>query len=364
MQELVRWNWQQPDWPHWRFRPEALVEQEREFLLRSGKLVGAWQHLAAAERDQAKIALLSEEAVMTSAIEGEVLDRASVQSSVRRQFGLSSDRRAGPAESGIAEMMVDCFTGWNEPLTTERIWTWHELVCRGRSDLRAVGRYRDHPEAMQVVSGPIHAPKVHFEAPPSDRMAAEMDRFLGWFQISPLPSLVRAGLAHLWFVSIHPFEDGNGRIARAICETSLARSLGQPSLVALSRQIERDRKGYYAALEANNRQMEVTPWLVWFADTVLRAQDYSSALIAHLIAKTRMLDRLRNQLNPRQERALLRMFDAGPDGFLGGLSAKNYMTITGAPPATATRDLRDLVVKEALVRTGEQKATRYWLKLE
>lgn len=367
----MTWNWEQPDWPNWRFDPKALAKFEEEFLLNSGRLIGAWQHLSSADQDEAKVELLSDEALKTSAIEGEILDRESVKSSVRRQFGLAADRRAGPAESGIAELMVACFRSFSEPLSHETLSLWHRLVCRGRTDLDVVGGYRTHAEAMQIISNPYaEQPSIHFEAPPSTAVSDEMSRFLKWFAThmpggnSPLAPLTRAGLAHLYFVSIHPFEDGNGRIGRALSEKALAEGLNQPSLLALSRQIEKTRKAYYAALEQNNRTMEVSDWLVWFADTCLEAQDYSIALIDHLIAKTRMLDRLRGALNARQEKALVRMFNAGPEGFLGGLSAKNYIAITGAAAATARRDLADLIQKGALTRTGERKGTRYWLNLQ
>ncbi len=298
----------------------------------------------------------------TSEIEGDFLDRDSVQSSVRRQFGLTADRRSGPAETGIAKLMVACFQDFKAPLTNRMLFNWHELVCAGRTDLKMIGAYRDHDDPMQVVSGPIQKTKVHFQAPASSAMQPEMSVFINWFVTSELPALTKAGLAHLYFVSIHPFEDGNGRIARALSEKVLAQALDQPSLLALSRQIRADRSAYYNALEANNKTMDVMGWLVWFAETVLKAQSYSAAMIDHLIAKTRMLDRLRGQLNAHQEKVLIRMYDAGPGGFTGGLSAKNYMTITDTAPATARRHLGDLVAKGALVRTGERKGTRYWLR--
>jgi len=357
------WNWQDPDWPNWRFDADRLSHLEGKFLLQSGRLLGAWQHLAADTQDQLKIDLLSDEALKTSEIEGEYLDRASVQSSVRRQFGMSVDRRAGPAEAGIAELMVACFQGFDKPLTHDALFDWHRLICSGRKDLKTIGAYRQHPEAMQVVSGPLQKPKVHFEAPPSAEMHAEMTTFLEWYKPTTLPPLTKAGLTHLYFVCIHPFEDGNGRIARALSEKALAQALGQPSLLALSRQIEKQRKQYYDALEANNKTMEITDWLVWFAETALEAQAYSIALIDHLIAKTKMMDRLRGLINARQEKALIRVFEAGPEGFIGGLSAKNYMSITDSVPATARRDLADLVSKGALTRTGERKGTRYHLAI-
>ena len=343
---------------------------ESDFLLQSGRLIGVWQHISPTDKEHIKIDLLSEEAMRTSAIEGEMLDRDSVQSSIRRQFGLKTDRNAGPAESGIAELMVACFEAFEQRLTHEILYDWHQLVCRGRTDLNMIGAYRAHPEPMQVVSGPIGKEKVHFEAPPSDSILEEMRGFIDWFVDtgpngkSPLPPLTRAGLAHLYFVSVHPFEDGNGRVGRALCHKALAQHLKEPSLLALSREIEDHRKAYYDALEENNKNMDVTDWLVWFGKTVLSAQRQSMALIDHLVAKTRMLDELLGQINQRQERALVRLFAAGPDGFIGGLSAKNYITITRTSAATARRDLGDLVNKKALTRTGERKGTRYWLNLE
>lgn len=357
------WNWQQSDWPNWRFDPQELEALERAFLLGAGRLMGAWRHLSDADQDHIKIELLADEAIKTSQIEGEYLDRASVQSSVRRQFGLTAQVRSNPSEAGIAELMVAVFTGFDRPITHDTLFAWHEMVCRAQKDIDHVGDYRQHEDAMQVVSGVLHKPKVHFEAPPSRHVRAEMDQFLTWLNDTTLPPLTKAGLAHLYFVSIHPFEDGNGRIGRTISEHCFSKALGQPSLLALARQIEKDRQGYYDALEANNKAMDVGPWLVWFAQTAIQAQAYSIALIDHIIAKTRMLDRLRGQLNPRQERALIRMFEAGPEGFIGGLSAKKYMTITGATTPTTTRDLNDLVAKGALFKTGERKSTRYWLKL-
>lgn len=362
------WNWQQSDWPDWKFDPGPLQELETRFLLGAGRLQGVWKHIAIGDREQVRIDLLSEEAMKTSAIEGEFLDRSSVQSSVMRQFGLASDRREGLAESGIAELLVACYHGFSDDLDDRKLCDWQQLVCRGRRDLQEIGLYRTHSDPMQVISGPYQRPKVHFEAPPSHRVPAEMTRFLEWFRTTKsgertvLPALTRAGLAHLYFVSIHPFEDGNGRLARALSEVALAQALREPSLIALSNQIEKTRNAYYLALENSNKTMEVTEWLLWFGNTVLAAQTHSIATIEHLVSKTQLFDRLRGKLNARQEKVLVRLFDAGPEGFIGGLSAKNYMTITGTTPATARRDLVDLVSKQALHRTGERKGTRYWLQ--
>ena len=220
---------------------------------------------------------------------------------------------------------------------------------------------------MQVVSGAVGSPKIHFEAPPSSKVPSEMARFVEWFNRSapsgrePLPGLARAGVVHLYFESIHPFEDGNGRIGRALSEKSLRQSLGQPSLIALARTIMARRADYYAALERANKKNEITEWLAWFAGTTIEAQRRTLALIEFLIDKTRLFDRLNGQLNDRQQKTLLRMFREGPDGFRGGLSAGKYSSITGASPATTTRDLADLTEKGALIREGERRHARYKL---
>lgn len=364
----MHWNWQQPDWPNFRFDAEALAPLEACFLKQGGVVIGSVQHLGEDDRGLLTVEIISAEALKTSEIEGEILDRESLQSSIRRQFGLVTDhRRVGPAEQGIADLMVDLYRTYDAPISDAQLFHWHELLMQGRRDIKDVGRYRTHAEPMQIVSGPVHAPKIHFEAPPSDRLAEEMMAFCGWFNRTapggkqPLSALARAGIAHLYFESIHPFEDGNGRIGRAISEKALAQGLGQPSLTALSVMIERRRKEYYKALELAHRDNEVTAWLLWFANTVLEAQLHTQRWIDFLIAKTKLLDSLRNRINARQEKALLRMMREGPDGFEGGLSAGNYATITGAPPATARRDLSELVELGALIRTGERKGTRYWL---
>jgi Fic family protein len=364
----MAWNWQQPDWPRLQWDRARLDPAEKQFLVSGGVFVGTLRHLGSEERDQLNIEAMSAEAVTTSEIEGEILDRASVQSSIRRQLGLATDeRRVRPAEQGIAEMMVDLYRSFAEPLSQEMLFGWHAMVMSGRRDVKDVGRYRTGTEPMQVVSGAMYEPKVHFEAPPSSRVPDEMTRFITWFgrtepgREDSMPALTRAGMAHLYFESIHPFEDGNGRVGRALAEKALGQSLGQPALTALAATILARRKSYYEALEAANKNNGITHWLMWFAGVAIEAQRRTIALVEFLIDKTKLLDRLKGQLNERQEKALLRMFREGPEGFRGGLTAGKYSTMTGASPATATRDLADLVAKAGLVREGERRHARYRL---
>ena len=364
----MRWNWQQTDWPRFSWEAARLVKAEERFLLAAGGLVGAVRHLQDEDRDQLFIEVMSEEALTTSEIEGEFLDRMSVQSSIRRELGLAHDAvRSTPAEQGIGELMVDVYRGFAASLTREMLWSWHSMVMRGRSDLRDVGGYRTHEEAMQVVSGRLDAPKVHFEAPPSARVAGEMERYVEWFNSTApgaagsLPALTRAGAAHLYFESIHPFEDGNGRIGRAIAEKALAQSLGRATLTGLSATVLSRRSSYYDALERANKRNEISGWLAWFAGLALEAQWRTSGRVEFLIEKTKLLDRVRKALNTRQLAVVVRMLREGPEGFKGGLSAGKYQTIAKTSAASATRDLSELVELGVLVRSGERRHARYEL---
>ena len=368
----MRWNWQLPDWPDFRFDADRIRTFEEQFLKGSGVVIGALHHLDADSRDGLTIELISQEVVDSSAIEGEILDRDSVQSSLARHLGFAADqRRASAAEAGAAELMADVYRNHAAPLDDKTLFAWHAMLMNGRRDIADIGRYRTHEDAMQIVSGALHAPRVHFEAPASDAVPMEMARFIAWFNDSApssratdsgqLPAITRAAISHLWFESIHPFEDGNGRIGRAIAEKALAQNLAAPTLTALAETINRHRKAYYAALHLGSQSNDIDAWLAWFADIVIEAQARTITRIRFLIDKTRLLDRLRGQINERQEKALVRLFREGPDGFEGGLSAGNYRTITGAALATATRDLADLVDKGALIRTGERRYARYHL---
>ncbi len=361
---LKPWNWQQPDWPKFVYDDAVIRTVEVAFLHRSGVHVGAFLHLSEEDRENVRAELLSDEALLTSKIEGEFLNRDSLQSSIRRMFGLQGDLKKGTAaEEGISELQVDVYRNFAEPLSDELLFKWHRMVVRGRSDLRTVGNYRMHDDPMQIVSGALHDPVVHFEAPPSRMVVEEMAKLIEWFNSSAtrLSGLARAGIAHLWFESIHPFEDGNGRIGRAIAEKALSQSLGQPTLIALSSVMEASRKQYYDALGKASRANEITGWLEYFGGTVLEAQEYSLKRVEFLIHKAKVFERYRGRLNDRQEKVLLRIFREGIDGFKGGLSSKSYVSITQSSPATATRDLADLVEKGVLVRTGELKYARYFL---
>ena len=348
----MTWNWQQPDWPEFTYDSAELGPLETQFLLQAGEFIGACKHIGAGDQETLKIELIGDEAVKTSEIEGEILNRDSVQSSLRDQFGLGVEPRGvTPAELGISKMMVDLYRNFAALLTDQTMFDWHGMLLSGDNSIQVKGGYRTHAEPMQVVSGPDYKRTVHFEAPPSTRVPDEMKRFIAWFNDTAprgktmLPALTRAGIVHLHFVCIHPLEDGNGRIGRALAQKSLAQNLGQPSLIALAYTIERGRSGYYAALERSNKENRITNWLTYFAKTVLEAQNNTIKRVEFYVAKAKLYERLHGQLNERQEKVIAGMFREGIDGFKGGLSAENYISIAKSSRATATRDLQDLVEK-------------------
>ncbi len=364
------WKWELPDWPHFSWEQEPLAGMEANFQRQAGVIIGVTSHLPPEEESHLTIELISSEAMDTSSIEGESLDRESVQASVRHHLGLTAERKANPAEAGVARMMVDLYR--HDPLgdlREARLLDWHALVMAGRWDLDAVGRYRFHEAPMEIVSGSLGRERVHYVAPPSARLESEMSRFLQWFNASapggetPLPAIVRAGIAHLWFECLHPFEDGNGRIGRAIIEKALAQGVCQPIFTGISGALLRQRKAYYKALALTNRTLAADEWLRWFAGVVLDAQRRTLAQVEFVLAKQRLLARAEQQMNARQLKAIHRMFREGVEGFTGGLSAGNYQRITNSPPATASRDLAALVELQVLRRTGRGKGTRYYLAL-
>lgn len=371
MSYVKQWNWQQDDWPDFSYDRSRLEQMEADFLRSSGVLIGTFKHIGDEEKVALTVSIISTEALNTSEIEGEILNRESLQSSIRRNFGLAADsRKVPPAEQGIAEMMTDLYRTFNATLDDGYLHNWHKMLMNGRRDLKSIGGYRKDGDPMQVVSGRIDKPDIHFEAPPASAVPQEMTRFNAWFNRSspngeePLPALIRAGIAHLYFESIHPYEDGNGRIGRAIAEKALSQSLGQPTLIALSRAIKAKQKGYYAALEQANKRNQITAWLIYFAQTAIEAQRLSQQLVDISIAKAKFFENYRGRFNERQEKVIARMFREEPTGFQGGLSAENYIRITGTSRATATRDLHELVEIGALSKSGVLKGTRYHLNTD
>ena len=358
----------QPDWPRLRWREEGLVVQLVSVRHRQGRLLGRMESLGFGLRQEALLSTLTEDVVTTSEIEGEILDAAQVRSSVARRLGMDiaglshADRNV----EGIVELMLDATERYSEPLTEERLFGWHAaLFPTGRSGLRRiiVGNWRDDSSGpMQVVSGRIGRERVHFEAPAAATIGAEMGVFLDWFNArAETDEVLRAALAHLWFVTIHPFDDGNGRIARAIGDMALARSEGSPQrFYSMSSQIRRERTAYYRVLERTQRgTTDVSDWMDWFLACLGRAIDGAETTLAAVLRKARFWERHAVlAINDRQRLVVNRLLD----GLEGKLTTSRWARMTRCSQDTALRDITDLMERGVVVRSAEGgRSTRYSL---
>jgi len=368
----MKYNWQQQDWPQFRYDLEAVEDDLLLFLEKTGRIGGLFDALPEDRKMETVVEMMVSEAIETSLIEGEYLSRPDVMSSIKNNLGLATDARqvGDPRAKGIAELMVMARNEFAQPLTEEMLLDWHQKLMQGFRRINA-GTWRTHEEPMRVVSGAMGQEKIHFEAPPSSRVPAEMEQFIDWFndtapggKAAMRNAPVRSAMAHLYFESIHPFEDGNGRIGRTLAEKALSQGIGRPACLSLSQAIETDRKAYYAALKEGQRSNEISAWVNYFFRTVRLAQDNTEAQIDFTLKKTKLFDRVGGELNERQLKVIRRMLKEGSKGFEGGMSAKIYIAIAGTSKPTATRDLQDLVEKKVLVLSGGGRSTRYDLRFE
>lgn len=360
--------WQAGDWPRWRVDLTELAEPMAEVSRAQGLLAGRLADVGMALRDQASLAALTEDVLKTSEIEGEQLNVASVRSSIARRMGVDIGALA-PVDrhvEGVVEMVLDATANSQAPVTRERLFGWHAaLFPTGYAGLSRinVGAWRDDASGpMQVISGPIGRQRVHFEAPPADRIEAETRRFLDWINSPPKePPLIRAALGHLWFVTLHPFDDGNGRVARAIGDLLLARADGGTQrFYSLSAQIQRERKAYYDILERTQKgSMDVTPWLVWFFDALHRAVDQAQVTLDAVLAKARFWRHwATTPFNERQVKLLNKLLD----GFEGKLTSGKWAAIAKCSSDTALRDINDLLARGVLRKAeGGGRSTSYEL---
>ncbi len=360
--------WQANDWPEWRFDLAALAGQMADVSQAQGLLLGRLADVGMGLRDEASLAALTDDVVRTSEIEGEQLDVASVRSSIARRLGVDIGALA-PVDryvEGVVEMVLDATLNSEAPVTRERLFGWHaSLFPTGYSGLSriSIGSWRDDASGpMQVISGPFGRQRVHFEAPPADRLEAETGRLIAWINDSPKdPPLIRAALGHLWFVTLHPFDDGNGRIARAIGDLLLARADKSPQrFYSLSAQIQRERKAYYDILERTQKHsMDVTEWLAWFLDALHRAIDHAQVSLDAVLAKARFWQHwAMTPLNARQVKLLNRMLD----GFNGKLTSSKWAAIAKCSADTALRDINDLISRGVLRKAdGSGRSTSYEL---
>lgn len=350
--------WQSTDWPNWRFDLAALAGPMAEVSRAQGVLMGRLADVAMTLRDQASLATLTDDVVKTSEIEGERLNVESVRSSIARRLGLDIGALA-PADrhvDGVVEMVLDATANCHAKVTRQRLFGWHAALFptgySGVSKIKVGGWRDDASGPMQVVSGPVGRQRVHFEASAAERLEGEISSFLNWLNgSSNEPPLIKAGLGHLWFVTLHPFDDGNGRIARAIGDLLLARADGSPQrFYSLSAQIQRERKAYYDILEraqkrSQKRSLDVTEWLAWFLDTLHRAVDQAQHTLDVVLTKARFWQRwATTPLNERQVKLLNRLLD----GFEGKLTSSKWAAIAKCSSDTALRDINDLLARGVL----------------
>jgi len=361
--------WQQADWPLWHFDAERISPLLNQAHHVQGLLLGRMRNIGFGQSEEATLTMLTNEVLKTSEIEGEVFDSDTVRSSVARRLGIEvaaiapQDRRI----DGVVNLVLDAAQNFQAPLTRERLFGWHdELFPTGYSgdEEMRVGDWRDDAKgAMQVISGAMGREKLHFEAPPAELIPKEMSKFLKWFnQDQGLDPFVKSGLAHLWFVTIHPFEDGNGRIGRAVCDMVLARSeQSAQRFYSLSSQIRKDRKNYYNLLERTQKDsLEVTEWLEWFLGTFLRALQGAEESLSNVLAKAQFWQQWAGTpLNPRQSTLLNKLLA----GFEGNLTTKKWAVIAKCSPDTALRDITDLITKGILMKASAgSRSTHYQLK--
>lgn len=365
-----RWIWQQPDWPHFVYDALTAAPDLAEAHRMHGLVQGKAAAIGLSATSPLAVDALADEALATAAIEGEQLAPDSVRSSVMRRLGLTASGRPERQVEGLVAVLDDATAACDQPLDVDRLCRWHSaLFPGGTSGIRriVVGRWREHVDPMQIVSGPPGREVVHYEAPPSREVPGQMDGFLRWFgQASPvMDGLARAAIAHLWFECIHPFEDGNGRIGRAVADLAISQELRQPvRLYSLSRQLLASRPAYYAALHAAScGGLDVTHWVRWFARQIAAACCTASEVIDQTLAKQRFWELHDHVVGERQRKVLQRLLDAGDGGFAGGLNADKYMKLTGVSKATATRDLQEMVVHGQLWTTGAGKALRYYVSM-
>ncbi len=368
---LMKYNWQLPDWPTFKYDLTAVEDLLFQFTEKLGHIGGLVRALPETAQEEAVLDMMVAEALKTSQIEGENLLRAEVMSSIRNNLGLNPtwEKVGDKKAQGIGELMADVRRNFAAPLSEEMLFSWHRMLMGSFARRMTVGAWRDHAEPMQIIFGLHGKEKIHFEAPPSSVVKMEMMRFIQWFNNTapqgnmPIKSsVVRAAVAHLYFESIHPFEDGNGRIGRAISEKALSQGINRPVVMSLSKAIEAKRKNYYSALEAAQRTNEITTWIKYFVETALAAEDDAENVIGFILFKTRLFDRFRGQINDRQGKVINRMLESGIDGYEGGMRTQKYMKITGTSKATAARDLQHLVEIGIFVQHGEGRSTHYLLR--
>ena len=365
----MKYNWQLPDLPTFIFDDSVIDSLCMDFALETGELKGLVDSLSTDIQQETILQFMISEAIKTSEIEGEFFSLQDVMSSIKKNlgfgdFGQIRDKNA----QGIGNLMVTVRNSYSEKLTELKIKQWHKLLMEYSKRVNP-GEYRTGNEPMQIVSGSLSKEIIHFEAPPSSQVPIEMEKFIKWYNAFEIKAtdiknaLIKTSISHLYFESIHPFEDGNGRIGRAIAEKCLSESLNRPVLMSISSTIEQNKKRYYQSLKKAQSTLEITDWILYFSTLILESQKNAKQTVLFTLTKTKFIDQFNNQMNERQRKAVLKMFENGVAGFEGGMTAIKYISITKTSRATATRDLQDLTEKSILIPRGEGRSRCYDLNL-
>jgi Fic family protein len=367
----MNYNWQQKDWRSFKYNESDFLGKAFSFMDLAGQSIGYLNGLTSTEQAESIIDLLVIEAIKTSSIEGEFISRVDLVSSIRKNLGYTTthfkikDKRS----EGIAKLLVKVREEFESDLTENMLFDWHKMLMLGNNYVKA-GQYRKHKEPMQVISGAIGKEEIHYEAPPSKQVKNEMAIFFEWFNATnskgakPIQNiLIRAAVAHLYFETIHPFEDGNGRIGRVIAEKVLAQGLNRPILMSISTAIEADKKSYYNELKKAQRTNEINDWIEYFSAVIFKAQQIFNATIEFSLKKMNFFDRFNSQINEAQTKVLSKMLEGEKGEFKGGMNAQKYQSIGKVSKATATRHLQDLVEKGILVNENAGRSTQYQIQL-
>jgi len=358
------YNWQHKNWPEFKFDSSSIDNKLMKFMLKAGELKGIISALPEAISTETIIEIMVSEAIKTSEIEGEIINRIDVMSSIRKNLGLHISQEPKDKNAiGLSQLLIDVRNTYKQPLTESKILEWHKLLMGNNKRINA-GQWRKGTQPMQVISGSASDPKIHFEAPPSKTLSKEMKRFMEWYNKSEISSpIIKAAVAHLYFESIHPFEDGNGRIGRAIAEKALSQGFDNPIMFSISKSIEENRSTYYKALQHAQQRLEITKWIEWFASIIIIAQDDAEKTIQFTIKKVKFFDKHDKSFNERQRKVVNRMLEEGINGFKGGMNVRRYISITDTSKATATRDLQVLAEMNVFVIKGVGRSTSYEINI-
>jgi len=363
------YNWQYENWSNFVYNEDVISNNSLKFAELSGEIFGIFKTFNSAEQQNEILDIMISEAVETSKIEGEMLSREDVRSSFLKKLGITTtiknikDKRV----ENVVLLMLEVRNSFRTKLSEKLIKHWHSILFSNSKYINS-GVYRASEEAMQIVSGAIGKEKVHFEAPPSIQVPQEMKHFVKWYNsFKPKDNIqkiiIKAAITHLYFESIHPFEDGNGRIGRALIEKCLSESLDRQIILSISQTIEKNKNLYYEELKKAQSSLEIDSWLIYFSQLLVDSQRDALEILNFSLKKTQFFDRYKSAMNVRQLKVINKMFDAGKEGYEGGMTAKKYMSISKTTKATATRDLQELVGLGVLLQNLAGRSTNYTLNI-